>query len=315
MLEVMKTNSSSIAAVAATVRQVYWVPPEFSSFAASLIEVSATLEDPIRTVALSFLDNLRGMARTLSLPFEFTYTQVHGLHWQRIHMAERIRALNESDEQTRDAVALKNAKEKLQAFLSTEGEQVLRDEVLERLNHLASEEPSLGTARELTRQGVVLMWSAFEVLSRDLFVVLLNANPSWTSRLLDQPATRKRFAVEKLDWQTLSAHSFDLSSSMGLLLSQKADLDDIQTIRETFGALFPESAELNQRLSDEQLWFLFQKRNLIVHRRGLVDQQYLDRTGDQLLLGQQLLVQPDNIECFLAAVLAAGEALIRRAAH
>lgn len=159
------------------------------------------------------------------------------------------------------------------------------------------------------------MWSAFEVLSRDLFIMLLNANPGWTNRLLDQQTTRKRFAVDKLDWHTLSAHSFDLSSSMGILLSQKADLDDIQTIRETYAALFPDTAELNQRLSDERLWFLFQKRNLIVHRRGLVDQHYLDRTGDQIPLGQQLSVSPADIESFLNAALAAGEALIRRAAQ
>lgn len=301
--------------IAAAVRQVYLIPPDFTSVAANLIEASTALEDPVKTVALSFLDNLRGMMRTLSLPFEFTHTQVHGLHWQRIFMAERIRALGESDEQARDAVARENAKAKIQAFLSAEGQKVVSDEVLERLHRLASDEQSLGTARELTRQGIVLMWSAFEVLSRDLFIMLLNANPGWTNRLLDQQTTRKRFAVDKLDWHTLSAHSFDLSSSMGILLSQKADLDDIQTIRETYAALFPDTAELNQRLSDERLWFLFQKRNLIVHRRGLVDQHYLDRTGDQIPLGQQLSVSPADIESFLNAALAAGEALIRRAAQ
>lgn len=76
--------------IAAAVRQVYLIPPDFTSVAANLIEASTALEDPVKTVALSFLDNLRGMMRTLSLPFEFTHTQVHGLHWQRIFMAERI---------------------------------------------------------------------------------------------------------------------------------------------------------------------------------------------------------------------------------
>jgi len=302
------------ADIAAEVRQVYLVPPDFSAAARSLLAASNALSDPIKTVALSFLDNLRGMMRTLSMPFEFTYTQVHGLHWQRIMIAERIRALGEQDDQARDAVARDKAKAKMQAFLSADGQQAVQSEVLERLRRLASDEQSLGTARELTRQGVVLMWSAFEVLSRDLFIILLNGNPGWTSRLLEQPATRKRFAVEKLDWQTLVAYSFDLSACMGLLLSQKADLDDIQTIRETYAALFPDAADMNRVLAEERLWFLFQKRNLIVHRRGLVDQHYLDRTGDHVPLGQQLCVTPAEIESLLAAVLAAGESLIRRAA-
>ena len=218
-------------------------------------------------------------------------------------------------EEEREPAALSNAKAKLQQFLAGEGQSVIRDEVIERLAHLSSEVDSLATARELTRQGVVLLWSAFEVLSRDLFILLLNGHPSWTDRLLAQPGTKKRFTVEKLDWQTLSAFSFDLSSSVGTLLAQRADLDDIQTIRETFGALFPAAPEVNQSLADERLWFLFQKRNLIVHRRGIVDQHYREKTGDTLAIGTQLVVSPSEIENLLAAVLAAGKTIIQQAAN
>jgi len=305
----MQSNS-----IAEAVRQVFVIPEDFSATAASLIETSAKLVDPQKTVALSFLDNLRGMLRTLSLPFEFTYSQVHGLHWQRILTAERIRALIQTDEEEGEALALAKARTKIHEFLSSDGQAIIRDEVLDRLNRLASEEQSLGTARELTRQGVVLMWSAFKVLSRDLFTFLLNGHPQWTDRLLVHPATRKRFSVEKLDWQTLSANSFDLSSSMGTLLAQRADLDDIQTIREAFGVLFPDAPNMNQRLGDERLWFLFQKRNLIVHRRGIVDRHYLEKTGDALQLGVQLVIAPAEIESLLSAVLAAGKAVIQRAA-
>lgn len=253
--------------------------------------------------------------RTLSLPFDFAYTEVHGLHWQRILMAERIRASGLENEAEREIVALAKAETKLKEFLAADGRTLLRDQLLERLRRLASSEESLGTARELTRQGVVLMWSAFEVLARDIFVRLLNGKPQLCERLFANLGTRKRFSSEKVDWQTLAAYSYDLSSSMGSLLAQRADLDDIQAIRETYGALFPDAADMARVLGDERLWMLFQKRNLIVHRRGIVDWQYLEKTGAPDAIGTQLVVTPGEIESLLSAVLLAGERIIEEAAN
>lgn len=292
-----------------SVRQVFLVPPDFSTIAASLIEQSERLAEPQKAIALAFLDNLKGVLRILGLPFQLTHSKVHNLHWQRLWIANKIGSGGDY------AVALINARAEFQQFLAAEGKTIVQDDVLKSLAELALEPESLATARELTRQGVVLIWSAFEVLSRDLFILLLNSHPSWTDRLLAQPGTKKRFTVEKLDWQTLGAFSFDLSSSVGTLLAQRADLDDIQTIRETFEALFPAAPEMNQSLADVRLWFLFQKRNLIVHRRGIVDSHYRDKTGDTLSIGTQLVVPPSDIEDLLVAVLSAGGAIVQQAAN
>src|SRR6185369_5178830 len=256
----MKT---SVTATAETVRAIFLIPEDFSVTAAAMIGATEVLPDSEKTVALSFLGNLRGMVRILSLPFDFAYTEVQGLHWQRILMAERIRALDQGGEEEREAIAREKAGTKFQEFMAADGKSFVQEQLVERLHRIVSDSESLGTARELTRQGVVLMWSAFEVLSRDLFTSLLNGKPQLADQLFQHPATRKRFSVDKLDWQTLSAYAFDLSSSMGALLAQRADLDNVQSIRETFGALFPDAAEMNRSLGDDRLWFLFQKRNLI----------------------------------------------------
>jgi hypothetical protein len=307
--------SETSSAQAEFVREVFLVPEDFSQTAASLLAISEGLSEPQKTIALSFLDSLRGMMRTLSLPFDFAYTEVHGLHWQRILMAERIRAFGHENEAEREGVALEKAENKLKDFLAADGRTLLREQLVERLHRLASNEESLDTARELTRQGIVLMWSAFEVLAREIFVRLLNAKPQLSERLFAHPSTRKRFTAEKVDWQTLAAYSYDLSSSMGSLLVQRADLDDIQTVRETYGALFPEAAEMARALGDERLWTLFQKRNLIVHRRGIVDRQYLEKTGARDPIASQLVVTPGEIEAMLSAVLLAGERIIEEAAN
>jgi hypothetical protein len=303
------------AEIADRVRQVFLVPPDFASVVGGLRQLCEELDPPKSALALTFLGNLRGIFQTLGLPFQLVFAQVHSLHSQRIDMAERIRSLKIGIEGDRESVARVQSETRRSEFFAGEGQALVQDEVLKRLLQLSEVPEFLNTARELTRQAVVLAWSAFEVLSRDLFVLLLNDHPTWVERLLAHPATRKRFTVEKLDWQTLIGYSFDLSSNVGTLLAERADLDDIHTIREAFGALFPDATSMNQHLSDERLWFLFQKRNLIVHRRGVVDQHYINKTGDTLAIGDQLTVSPGDIEEILAYVVATAEAMVRQVRH
>jgi len=296
--------------LANSVREVFLVPPSFDESVAVLIERVELLPTRRKEIAQAFLENLNGVIRTLSIPFTYTYSQVHSLHWQRFLIAERIRARSLPNENERESAARSNAKNKFDVFLAGENGLKVADEVLGRLAALKEETDSLAAARELTRQGAVLIWSAFEVLARDIFIDLLNQYPSLADRLLANAAGRKRFTVEKIDWQTLSSFGFNLSSNLGTLLAQRADLDDIQTIRDAFGALFPNAVKCNQSLADSRLWHLYQTRNLIVHRRGVVDQRYIENTGTTLPIGSHKWVTPAKIEDFFGAVAAAGVEIV-----
>jgi hypothetical protein len=128
-------------------------------------------------------------------------------------MAERIRARGIENEEEREPAALKIAKERFAEYLQGEGREVVVDDVLARLKELQDEPESLAAARELTRQGVVLVWSAVEVLARDSFVFLLNRRPVLAEQLLAEQANRKRFSVDRIDWQTLAAYGYDLSET------------------------------------------------------------------------------------------------------
>jgi len=64
--------------------------------------------------------------------------------------------------------------------------------------------------------------------------------------------------------------------------------------------------DLQKHLRNPKLWLLQQRRHLIVHRRGVVDKQYLEKTGEKLNVGEQLLPTPAEIEqCFTDACDAA----------
>lgn len=301
--------------IANVVRTIFLVPHDFSKSAKPLTDLAPSLPDGLRQIALAFFDSLHGVIRTLSIPFHYTYSQVHSLHWQRFLMAERIRARGIENEEEREPTALKIARERFSEYLQGEGREVVVDDVLARLKELQDEPESLAAARELTRQGIVLVWSAVEVLARDSFVFLLNRHPILAEQLLAEQANRKRFSVDRIDWQTLSAYGYDLSENLGTFLISKADLTNVPAIRDAYGAIFPTATELGKRLADRRLWDLCQKRNLIVHRRGIVDQQYLANTGDTLSLGADLWIHPSEVEDLLEAGLHIGTEIISQVAN
>ena len=165
-------------------------------------------------------------------------------------------------------------------------------------------------ARELVQQGTILIWSAFEILFRDTFELELNLNPSKAALLAQNVSTRKRFEVERFSLDSLIKYEFDLSNKVGTLLVGQQNFSDLPTIKSVFSVLFPSSPELTNCLNHPDLWLLYQRRHLFVHRRGIVDRTYLDNTSESISLGSTLKVAPKDFEEHYEGVLETGEALL-----
>jgi hypothetical protein len=164
-------------------------------------------------------------------------------------------------------------------------------------------------AQELVLQGMVLLWSAFEVLCRDVFEALLNENPQLIQTLMDHPDTRKRFEAERLPLDTLINHDFNLSARLGTVLVSQQDFSDLRTIKAVYAVLFPTGVGLREAFANGKLWTLFQRRHLVVHRRGVIDRAYIDATGDAGVVGTRLVVRPRTLEDGLKFVVSAGSQL------
>ncbi len=141
----LPTNAAQV------VRTTLLVPDDFSARAKPLNDLAATLPTDLRIISTSFSENLSSVIQTLSIPFTYTHAHVHSLHWQRIHIAERIRARRIENEAEREPAALNRANEVMASYLNGEGRDKLVDDVLDRL--LAFKDiASLAAARELTRK-------------------------------------------------------------------------------------------------------------------------------------------------------------------
>ena len=213
----------------------------------------------------------------------------------------------------RDEHALKSASGTMSEFVtSPDGRsKIAADACAFLLRSLESSDLSAAAA-ELLLQGTVLTWSALEMLSRDLFESVLNTNPTKLKNIMCEPTARQRLQ-SKFTLDELATHSFDLSSSLGTLLSSQQDFSDLRTIKATILPALNADAALAAALGDKTLWVLCQQRHLIVHRRGVIDSRYLEATGEQLPIGSRLSVSPSQLESQLEAVVSTGTALLAAA--
>lgn len=253
-------------------------------------------------ISESFEANLRSVVSVLGLPFSFALGEVYRTTLSLTVIEERIK----SDSSQAVEIAAKRVEE----LFETKYQELLAPRIAKLLSDFGSSRESSHPEKELLRQGLVLVWSTFEVFCRDLFVSRLNGDAGLAQLLFQDHAARKRLGVEKIDLETLSGYGFDLSKRMGDILIRRVDMDDISTIRDGFGAIHADCPKLQQLLAEDSLWQLFQRRNLIVHRRGVIDDFFVAKTGYGGSVGSPLEVSSSEIRLYLEAAIGAGAELI-----
>jgi hypothetical protein len=285
----------------------------------SISSAKGGLQPKLSVLAAAFEQNIHAVGATVGMPVALASAASEGSHWQRIHSAERIRALKldlepgenkEALEARRASRAREVASQRMQEFAaSADGRDTIAADACRFLLDALKSADLGDAANELLRQGIVLTWSALEILSRDLFETLLNANPKRALTILQEPAAKHRLQ-SKFTLEELATAGFDLSSSLGSLLSSQQDFSDIRTIKAVMLPALNSAPDVEAALGDKALWVLCQQRHLIVHRRGVVDARYIDATGESRKIGDHLAISPDDLESQLAKVVNAGRALL-----
>jgi hypothetical protein len=248
------------------------------------------------------------------MPFRIASTNVSHRVFHSLFAAEMIRALKpEFDGKTeneKEAMAREIAQKKFCEKMSSAEERyncglmILHD-----LHHLLDEEEMWRAARELMRQSEVLAWGTLEVLTNDLVVRLVNARPQMTEALAKDERTKKRFQLKEIG-SSLPTYGYDLSKHMDNVLAASMKIDDVETMRDVYDVIMPTNEALRGVLRDAELWKLNQRRNLILHRRSIVDDAFLRNTGDSLNLGTELIVTPEQLKKDLILVLHIGSAML-----
>lgn len=271
------------------------------SFEAAFSDGVAGVSDDLMPAVLSFEENLRAIVRILTLPYQLSGAAVQQHRIDQLYRAEVIRSLDLNDPSRDDspdtrAAARTKALAAFKAELDTEQAlMAFREQAIADLStrlHL----PEVTTAAaDLLRQAASMTWTTLEVLFRDLVTAILNGHPSLVSLILQDERARRILDLKRIDTEVLVSHGFDLRGKVGTIIASHNAFARLDTVRVVFGALCPSEVAVARMLDDRQLWLLVQQRHLIVHRRGIVDVQYVENGGDARPLGSLLTLTPPEV--------------------
>ena len=273
------------------------------SFYVELNAAVATAPEYLRTTGETFCNNLRAIFAVLTTPLIMTQAKIYSIRYKFLAFSHELRIIADSDgpiseEEIREEAG-RRAESQMEAESATEeGIKAGVQSIVRELGSALLNEQLSVAAAELLRQGVVLVWSALEVLIGDIFIAVLNRNPALAKLLVADERTRKWFQLRD-PFRALETYSYDLSSHMGDVLSANYRIDDVDTFRVVADVLF-KNETLNKLLQDERLWHLNQKRNLILHRRAVVDDVYIKNTGEDVVPGVMLDLHPRYVDKCLA---------------
>jgi hypothetical protein len=166
--------------------------------------------------------------------------------------------------------------------------------------------------QRLMHQACLLIWSAVETYSKQVFVDSLNEKPSLLSAIYKSPQLKERFAISNSSWPALlEAHGYNFQGKLGTIIAGDRDFSSPQLLRDLFPVMFAGISNFGfppEIFQSDALWILGQRRHLIAHRCGIVDQDYLDKTKDTTQkLGALLQLRGKDVAESMAA--AAGYAI------
>jgi hypothetical protein len=146
-----------------------------------------------------------------------------------------------------------------------------------------------------------MLWGALEVVSTDIAVTIANKKPDIASRIVETDLFKKSGFFKGVSIGILEEFKFDVSRSMGSILFDNRRLDSVSAISDVYDAMF-ENSQLNIKLKSPEIWELGQRRHLIVHRRSIVDRQYISKTSDNRAIGSSLSIVRADVDKYLKEV-------------
>ncbi|MBA7660337.1 hypothetical protein ES703_68339 [subsurface metagenome] len=148
----------------------------------------------------------------------------------------------------------------------------------------------------------ILLVSYFEAYSKDYFLNIVNRNPKYGLPFLDK----------SLKIEDIKEYGFDLSKSIGSLISKKINFQNIDEVEQAYGRAFKVDI-FNQNLSlRKKLVKLFQDRHILVHNNGKIDKKYISITKcNKNNLRKRIIITKKQLKEYTTVILAIADNIER----
>lgn len=287
-----------------------------SRYTTETVDIIKKLPAHLQAAPTSFLSALKAISDAACLPNRISFS----LSWENERSRVFLNALHNINEKgflPNESQEEASARVIRQAQAEATEEMRMICQSVDRFNHVFRrsieallfdpfQENTEKAAKELRYQTTVAIWSSIEVLLKDQLIEIINSKPELARRLITDDVAKKRFELPKLTFDELEERSFDFKNCMGDLLIRQRDASDLLTLKAAVGAIWGKGIFFSI-LESPEIRLLNLQRHLIVHRRGIVDEKYLAQSGEQIKIGDGLVIPPSNIVNFYRAAAKVGK--------
>jgi hypothetical protein len=254
--------------------------------------------EELRDTFSAFSSNMEEVLFAVQTPFNFA-----------VHSELRIRANNlyNKNKLLARADALRNHYENNASKISEKATELTEDEikrgaldhglidcVISSLSDLEKDDAIKKSNNSTLRQSIVIMWSSVESLLREFLRICLNSNHKYATNFFESEITAKYWNKRQLTFDHLKTCEFDISMKMGDIALEINPCSNIRSITAAFSWVFnPESGFL-ATINSRDFYYFYKLRNLIAHKNGIIDQQYIKETDGRHIPGQRLEVTPED---------------------
>ena len=264
---------------------------------------------PVTSIGKAFIENVRKINALLGMPYDLV---ARGLGSVESVMMYALCALETVSVETKSTEEnTRRTQERLKEKFS---DPKHKDEFARQIDSgIAEAMKKEGTkeAIEVIRAvTIVLLWTAFEALSRDLWVLLVNTKPNRAQKIMLAVSQEGDGISRKaIEVSLLLEHELDLRGKLGDLLADKFHFSSVSGIRKAFLA-----ADLRQfdadALDSPNLKKLELVRHLLVHRGGIADSKFVRMSNWNARPGEPISLSPDDIAPLCNAAIVTSKALL-----
>ena len=311
----MESMNETIPKLDTEIKESFLIDFDKDNFEVELGFFDGSVSHEFKEVYSSFKENLMSIISTVTIPEIMAVGKANLEIFNRILTQERILSLKIEDNNTfedkknvekqkeRGLIAYQKATDRFFAERKVEdGKNEFSLITLMFLKDLSYDTSFKSASNSLINQCTLSVRTAFEVFCRDCFIILLNKKSELVEKLSDIPELKQKFNLKTLPVQKLIEYNYDLSNRMGAVLIDNFEFSNIETIRSVYKCIFT-SEVLRAKLEINDLWLLFKRRNLLVHKSGVVDKQYLETTSDNLPLNTKLIIKPEEFLKYLELIV------------
>lgn len=283
----------------------------------------------------AFLTNLRNIHGLIHVPDTIIQTGVRNTLWaiyfSKTYSLDLMKLIEDVTDALRgkrksedleygpmsESDRLARAHSMLHEFLKREGSRDRIARLIEGMFlELTGQKEFQEAARVLLMSTTTFLWTAFECLATDCWIVALNSGSTNLAHktLRELPASDEPDGISSkhIEVAVLAKYGFDVKNKLGTILSRKFKFSSLEGIREAYAAAFQDRQAIDRILGGQELSLLESSRHLIVHRSGIIDEKFLKRNPTVCQNAEEVLnLDGHMVSRFGTAIGESGTRLLR----